>query len=322
MTEIVTKEECRHEAVTREDLSRNIPAVVQQLVASCGTSACFDHVSPAPIPSLDSVVEVLHLARRILFPGYFTSSQINSVSLAYYLGQEITTLFQKLAVQITLSIRHDCFRYEQPCSQCTQQGQEKAIAFIEALPGVRNVLATDIRAAYEGDPASQSYDEIIYCYPGLYAITIYRLAHILYGLQVPLLPRIMTEYAHTRTGIDIHPGATIGEHFFIDHGTGVVIGETTEIGASVRLYQGVTLGALSLPRDAGQRLRSQKRHPTIEDEVIVYAGATILGGETRIGARSVIGGNVWLTESVPPDTKVLIKTPELVFIGNRKGGQP
>jgi serine O-acetyltransferase len=174
-------------------------------------------------------------------------------------------------------------------------------------------LASDVRAAYEGDPAAKSYDEIVFSYPGVFAVMVYRIAHQLHIQQIPLLPRIMTEYAHSLTGIDIHPGAEIGESFFIDHGTGVVVGETCKIGRNVRLYQGVTLGALSLPRDAGERLRESKRHPTIEDNVIIYAGATILGGDTVIGARSVIGGNVWITESVPPDTKVLLEKPRLVY---------
>jgi serine O-acetyltransferase len=184
---------------------------------------------------------------------------------------------------------------------------------MQELPALRELLATDVRAAYEGDPAAKSYDEIIFSYPGLFAITVYRIAHQLFEQKISLIPRIMSEYAHGLTGIDIHPGAHIGDSFFIDHGTGVVIGETTEIGNHVRLYQGVTLGALSLPRDAGERLRNRKRHPTIEDDVIIYAGATILGGDTVIGARSVIGGNVWITESVPPDTKVFLKRPELVY---------
>ena len=184
---------------------------------------------------------------------------------------------------------------------------------MDAIPAIRRVLATDVQAAFEGDPAAKSHDEIIFSYPGIYALTVYRVAHKLFELGVPLLPRSMTEHAHSVTGIDIHPGATIGERFVIDHGTGVVIGETTAIGRNVRIYQGVTLGALSLPRDAGERLRGRKRHPTIEDDVIVYSGATILGGDTIIGARSVIGGNVWLTESVPPDSHVMIEKPRLVI---------
>ena len=174
-------------------------------------------------------------------------------------------------------------------------------------------MATDVRAAHEGDPAAQSFDEIIFSYPGIFAIMVYRIAHELYEQKIPLIPRIMTEYAHSVTGIDIHPGAQIGESFFIDHGTGVVIGETTEIGKNVRLYQGVTLGALSLPKDAGAQLRGKKRHPTIEDDVIIYAEATILGEKAVIGARSVIGGNVWITDPVPPDTRVLFETPHLIY---------
>jgi len=187
------------------------------------------------------------------------------------------------------------------------------------MPRLRRVLARDVIAAYEGDPAAQSYDEIIFSYPGVFAVTVYRIAHQLYEQGVPLIPRIMTEYAHSRTGIDIHPGAHINESFFIDHGTGVVIGETSEIGNRVRIYQGVTLGALSLPRDSLEDLRNAKRHPTIEDDVVIYAGATILGGDTVIGARSVIGGNVWITESVPPDTRVFLKKPELVFKEGKSG---
>jgi serine O-acetyltransferase len=177
------------------------------------------------------------------------------------------------------------------------------------------MLAMDVRAHYDGDPASKSLDEIVFCYPGLYAIFVYRVAHELFAQKIPLMPRIMTEHAHSLTGIDIHPGATIGTDFFIDHGTGVVVGETTEIGNRVRIYQGVTLGALSVPRgsEGGNYLRGRKRHPTIEDDVTIYAQATILGGDTVIGARCVIGGNVWMTESVPADTTVVIETPRHVF---------
>ena len=188
-----------------------------------------------------------------------------------------------------------------------------ALALLDDIPGIRRALAADVQAAYDGDPAAKSTDEIIFSYPGIFAITVYRVAHRLYDLGVPLLPRIMSEHAHNVTGIDIHPGARIGERFCIDHGTGIVIGETTEIGRDVRIYQGVTLGALSLPKDAGEKLRGKKRHPTIEDEVIIYSGATILGGETVIGARSVIGGNVWITSSIPPDTKVIMEPQQQRF---------
>jgi serine O-acetyltransferase len=195
-------------------------------------------------------------------------------------------------------------------------GHTNALEFIRALPKLRKLLATDVQAGFKGDPAAKSHDEIIFSYPGLFAIMVYRVAHELYRIDVPLLPRMMTEYAHSLTGIDIHPGAKIAESFFIDHGTGVVIGETTEIGKRVRIYQGVTLGALSIPSDKIEDYRYKKRHPTIEDDVIIYANTTILGGDTIVGTRSIIGGNVWITESVQPHTKVILKRPELIFSGN------
>jgi serine O-acetyltransferase len=229
------------------------------------------------------------------------------------MGQAVTALFDMLSEQITHSIRHDCFRYDLSCSDCGDRGYETALAVLESIPSIRKILATDIRAAYEGDPAAKSHDEIIFSYPGIYAMSVYRVAHRLFELNVPLLPRIMTEHAHSITGIDIHPGARIGESFVIDHGTGVVIGETTVIGNNVRIYQGVTLGALSLPKNAGEKLRGKKRHPSIADDVIIYSGATILGGDTVIGERSVIGGNVWITESVPPDTTVMMEPPRLIY---------
>ena len=186
-----------------------------------------------------------------------------------------------------------------------------ALAFIARLPEVKRLVATDVQAAYEGDPAATSPMEVVMAYPGLYAVTIHRLAHELYNLRVPIIPRIMSELAHSKTGIDIHPGATIGERFFIDHGTGVVIGETTVIGRNVKLYQGVTLGALSFDRDpvTGALVKGVKRHPNVEDNVVIYAGATILGGRTVIGHDSEIGGNVWLKDSVPPNSRVYNKPP-------------
>jgi len=205
------------------------------------------------------------------------------------------------------------------CVKCIQKGREEAVVFLERLPSIRRTLARDVQAHYDGDPASKSLDEIVFCYPGLYAIFVYRVAHEIFAREIPLMPRIMSEHAHSRTGIDIHPGATIGTDFFIDHGTGVVVGETTEIGNRVRIYQGVTLGALSVPKesDGGISLRGKKRHPTIEDDVTIYAQATILGGETVIGARCVIGGNVWLTSSVPADTTVFIEPPRHIFKDDR-----
>jgi serine O-acetyltransferase len=299
-------------------LYKEIPSVVRRLVDCSESKTCFSHVEPIPIPSHESIIRLIHQARRILYPGYFTQTILSSANLEYYLGQETTDFFENLSKQIILAIQHDCFRHDQSCSHCAERGHEIALKFVLIIPDIETILATDIRAALSGDPAAKSYDEIIFSYPGLLAITIYRIAHELQTLGVPIIPRIMTEHAHSLTGIDIHPGATIGSFFFIDHGTGVVIGETTEIGDRVRIYQGVTLGALSLPRDAGDRYRNKKRHPTIEDDVIIYANSTILGGKTVIGARTIVGGNIWVTESVPPDTKVLLKKPELLYIGNNK----
>jgi serine O-acetyltransferase len=313
MDETFDSSKCRTDIAAVQQHREDIPEVVDGLVFSCSRDDCFNHIGPEPIPSREAVIDILKRVRRILYPGYFIPTRVDQVNVGYYFGQEATALFETLSEQIALAIRHDCIRHGQACTHCEERGQQTAIDFLRYLSELRGLLATDVRAAYEGDPAAKSFDEIIFSYPGLFAITVYRIAHRLHHQDVPMIPRIMTEYAHSRTGIDIHPGAHIGESFFIDHGTGVVIGETTKIGKRVRLYQGVTLGALSLSREECESLRNQKRHPTIEDDVIVYANATVLGGKTILGARSVIGGNVWLTESVPPDTEVFLKKPELVF---------
>jgi len=297
-----------------------LPLVAQRVFSSCKTEDCFQHLDTAPIPSRDSMAHIIHRARRILFPGYFTQKVLAASHLEFRLKEELTGLYTDLSKQIIFATQHDCIHYEQPCARCDETSRRKTIQFIQTLPALREVLATDVRAAMEGDPAAKSVDEVIMSYPGLYAITVQRIAHELYKMQVPGLPRAMTEYAHSFTGIDIHPGATIGKSFFIDHGTGVVVGETTEIGNRVRIYQGVTLGALSMPKEAVESFRDKKRHPTIEDDVIIYSNTTILGGDTVIGARTTIGGNVWITESVPPDTKVYLKKPELVYKGNGHTG--
>jgi len=304
---------CRIDAESLSRFKEQLPGITESIIASCDDQECFTHIDYEPIPSEGYVVDIINKLREVLFPGYYAKEKIDPINLKYNIGQTISVLFDMLSEQIAHSIRHECFRYDLPCTECDQQGQKAAIDFLESIPAIRKILATDVRAAYEGDPAAKSYDEIIFSYPGVFAVTVYRVANKLFKMKVPLLPRIMSEHAHSLTGIDIHPGAAIGESFFIDHGTGVVIGETTEIGKNVRIYQGVTLGALSLPKDAGEKLRGKKRHPTIEDDVIIYSGATILGGDTVIGARSVIGGNVWVTESVPPDTKVLLEAPRLIY---------
>jgi serine O-acetyltransferase len=307
------RQECEINISKKMDFRREIPSIVNQLVISYKENDCFSHTDPEPIPSRESIIDILQRVFRIIYPGYFTETVLDEVNLQYCLGQEATEFFDVLAQQAAFAIRHDCIRFNQPCTGCEERGQKAAIQLMRDLPQIKKMLGEDILAAYEGDPASKNFDEIIFSYPGLFAITVYRIAHHLHEQNVPLIPRIMTEYAHSRTGIDIHPGVRIGEKFFIDHGTGVVIGETTVIGSRVRIYQGVTLGALSLNKDECQQLRDKKRHPTIEDDVIIYANATILGGDTVIGHRSVIGGNVWLTESIPPDTVVFLKKPELII---------
>ncbi|HIP38899.1 MAG TPA: serine acetyltransferase [Desulfocapsa sulfexigens] len=311
-------EHCDHTTNATCGRHDKLPPVVETLVAAWKTEDCFDHVGPVPIPSHKSIIDIIYQVRQILFPGYFTKTKLHASNLEYYLGKETTELYELLTEEIIMAIRHDCRRSNLPCTRCEERGHHMALSFIESLPGISALLSTDIRATLAGDPATASSDEVIFCYPGLLATSIFRMAHELYRLEVPIIPRIMTEHAHSLTGIDIHPGASIGPSFFIDHGTGVVIGETTIIGSNVRLYQGVTLGALSLPKNAGQVMRDVKRHPCIKDDVIIYANTTILGGKTTIGARSVIGGNIWLTESVPPDTRVVLKRPELVYSG-RKG---
>lgn len=309
--------ECPSEVPPSGLSSDFIPSVVSRMTEGFISRRWSSHIEPVEIPSRRETVDLILQAQRILFPGYFNSSTIPSPSsLEYHLGHNLTQFHKNLSHQINSALRHECFRRQHSCSHCGDRSSELSDEFIRALPAIRELLETDINAALEGDPAAANADEVIFSYPGLFAVLVYRLAHRLFELEVPLLPRIMSEYAYHRTAIDIHPGAAIGDSFFIDHGAGVVIGETCTIGNRVRLYQGVTLGALSLPKGAGRQLKHSKRHPTIEDDAIIYANATILGGDTVIGARSIVGGNVWLTKSIGPDTKVLLKQPELIYIGN------
>jgi serine O-acetyltransferase len=307
-------EACRLAFEISTRIRDQLPVIISDLVASSRDPDLFAHVDAELIPSIESTVEIIQRARRLLFPGYFNNAQaLDTNQLEYVVGVELTRLFEVLSENIALSVRHDCQRYQLVCTHCQERGQRTAVHFLEHLPEIRKILITDVQAAYDGDPAAKNVDEVIISYPGVLAITIHRLAHQLWLQEVPLLPRMMSEYAHSITGIDIHPGASIGPSFFIDHGTGVVVGETTTIGKRVRIYQGVTLGALSLPKEEVEQLRNAKRHPTIEDDVTIYAGATILGGDTVIGAGSVIGGSVWITRSVPPGTKVFLAPPKLIY---------
>lgn len=262
------------------------------------------------LPSQEKTISILKKLYQILYPGFYGNQSLTRQNVAYHIGALLDEVSDDLDEQIyhacRISSGDDSSREE-----CANFATKTVEDFISALPDIRRLLRLDVQAAFDGDPAAKGFAEIILAYPGFEAVTVYRLAHALYNLNVPLLPRMMTEYAHHKTGVDIHPGATIGKSFFIDHGTGVVIGETTEIGDNVKLYQGVTLGALSFPKDErGNVIRGRKRHPTIEDEVVIYSGATILGGETVIGKGSVVGGNTWLTRSLPPGSKVLSNPQE------------
>jgi serine O-acetyltransferase len=304
----------------RRKLKHQLPGITNKIVATYGNCQVpLHHLEPIPLPSRQKLVQILEILQEIIFPGYFGKKGLDSHSIKYHVGDSLETVYEMLAAEIYRGIRHGCDLTENTCresvcSHCEEIAETQTVRFLEKIPGLRHALATDVRAAYEGDPASKGYDEVIFSYPCVFAIMVYRLAHELSLQGIPLLPRMMTELAHARTGIDIHPGAKIGPYFFIDHGTGVVVGETTEIGQNVKLYQGVTLGALSFPKDeTGRIIRGKKRHPTIEDDVVIYAGATILGGDTVIGKGSVIGGNVWLTRSVPARTKVLISDPQLIM---------
>lgn len=260
------------------------------------------------MPSRNAIIDILKDMRNIMFPGYFTDGAQTSVDASYFIGNTVLRVEDKLAQQVRLALH---FRDGEALSpeQIDERAREVCAAMLCKLPGIQKLLYKDVQAAFDGDPAAQSKEEIIYSYPGFFAIWVYRIAHELYQLDVPLIPRIMTEYAHSRTGVDINAGATVGEYFFIDHATGVVIGETTVIGDHVKIYQGVTLGALSTR--GGQRLAGVKRHPTIEDNVTIYANACVLGGETVVGTDSVIAGSAFVTSSVPPHSRVSLKNQEV-----------
>jgi len=298
-------------------LKEQLPELTNSIVATYTAADRINHLGHCPLPKYEVIISILEDLKDILYPGFRRREGLHIGNVTYHVGNLIDGLHDKLTTQIGRALQHDD-RVKQQKSECENQvdyeakGQAIAIHFLQQIPRLRQLLATDVDAAFDGDPAVSSRDEIIFCYPGLEAITVYRIAHELRRLGVPFIPRMMTEWAHQNTGIDINPGASIGEYFFIDHGTGVVIGETCDIGAHVKIYQGVTLGALSFPTDAdGQLIRGQKRHPTIEDRVVIYANATILGGRTVLGHDSVIGSSVWITSTVAPHTTVVLEKPKL-----------
>ena len=286
---------------------QKIENVVDCILEDYRLNRDIDRIEMVRKPDKDAVIDIIEKLRRIVFPGYFREKNYRMYNAKHNLSMLIEDVMYHLNRQIALVFQEA----GEEADQAQTHAQEVCLEFFSQIPQVRAMVQTDLQAAYDGDPAATGMAEIIFAYPGLFAITVYRLAHVLYTLKVPMLPRIMTEYAHSITGIDIHPGATIGKYFFIDHGTGIVVGETTVIGDNVKIYQGVTLGALSTR--GGQSLRGKRRHPTIEDNVTIYAGASVLGGDTVIGHDSVIGSNAFITKSIAPCTTVSIKNQELQF---------
>ncbi len=266
---------------------------------------CRKLTDSGPLPNLKMLAEAVERMKAVLFPGYFGDSEVTPDTLSYHTGAHLDVVFRILAEQIKRGYCFVCLREDKACAGCEDVAMEKAGSFIRAVPDIREKLVLDVRAAYEGDPAAKSPGETIFCYPSITALIHQRIAHVLHQLDVDIIPRIITEMAHAKTGIDIHPGASIGKGFFIDHGTGTVIGETCIIGDNVRLYQGVTLGAKSFPKDeSGLPMKGLPRHPIVEDDVTVYSGATVLGRIT-VGKGAVIGANVWVTDNVPAGAKVL-----------------
>ena len=295
-------------------LKDELPKLTSEIVRTYEEVGKINHLGHCPLPNYDEIIAATNDLKEILYPGYRRREGLHRGNVAFYVGDLMDRLHDRFTQQIGRALRHEAGATDDCDNDQDYEalGQAKTMLFLERLPQLRRQLATDVQAAFDGDPACKSHDEVIFCYPGLESVTVYRLAHVLYELDIPFIPRMMTEWAHSRTGIDIHPGAKIGNYFFIDHGTGVVIGETCEIGEHVKIYQGVTLGALSFKTDeVGNLVRGHKRHPTLEDRVVIYANATILGGNTVVGHDSVIGSSVWLTHSVAPNTTVVLEKPKL-----------
>ena len=291
----------------------NIDEIIKRAASTLSVNRLTEEHTPCSeecsLPNREVIIQVLEDIKKAIFPGYFDGEKLTDVSAEYYEGYLLTEIYRKLKPQIEIALRLPSSGI--PTEQADFRSDEVCAKLISELPEIRRLLMNDVEAGFHGDPAAKSRAEIIVSYPGLLAIFIYRIAHVLYVENIPLIPRIMTEYAHGKTGIDINSGAVIGEYFFIDHGTGVVIGETTVIGNHVKLYQGVTLGALSTR--SGQELAGVKRHPTIGDNVTIYANSTVLGGETTIGNGVIIGGNAFITKSIPDYTKIVVKSPEMIF---------
>ena len=305
------------------DIKKIISKTAAELDINYSNQGIFEIGVGEKLPKRSEIIEIIEEIRRLIFPGFFVFLNTSIVPLDIFAGNELSIIYEKLYKQIKIALLFS-LRDKKDRNKDELKGDSKSIdeiseeltlEFIKKLPKVQELILKDVEAELQGDPAASSLEEIIFSYPGIYAISIYRVAHVLYELKIPFIPRIMTEHAHSKTGIDINPGATIGEYFFIDHGTGIVIGETTTIGDHVKIYQGVTLGALSTMK--GQELSGVKRHPTIENNVVIYANTTILGGETVVGEGSVVAGNTFLTQSVPANTTVSAYLPELKLKARR-----
>jgi serine O-acetyltransferase len=293
-----------------ETAHTTLEAIIDDVAESYSAGRNIDNLESAALPNKRRVEEALQCLQHVMYMGFYSSRFLNSVNLRQGIGEHLYDAFETLVEQISRAVAYSRKGGGAPDEADQDWSERVVLEVFQQIAGIREQLALDVDAAYQGDPAAAGVEEIIFSYPAVDAITVYRIAHQFYIRQVPLIPRIMCEYAHGLTGIDIHPGARIGRSFFIDHGTGVVIGATAEIGDNCKVYQGVTLGAESFPHDEqGELVRTTKRHPTIEDNVTIYAGATILGGKTVIGAGSLIGSNVWLTQSIPPNTRVIYTTP-------------
>jgi serine O-acetyltransferase len=283
---------------------RDVEGALDSIVESYAGPEEINNLESAALPNKRAVIDAFNHLKPVIYMGFYSTRSLNRDNLRYAISEHLYPAYEILVEQIDRAVTYEERLGKAGATRGSGWSEEALLRLLNALPELRRTLNRDVLAAQEGDPAAKSIEEVIFSYPAIEAITAYRLAHVLHLEQVPMIPRIISEYAHSKTGIDIHPGAEIGERFFIDHGTGVVIGETCVIGNNVKLYQSVTLGALSLRGAESAALRSRKRHPTLEDDVTIYSGATILGGDTVIGKGSVIGGNVWLTHSVPPNSKI------------------
>lgn len=301
----------RGDSVLNNSIETKINKLIKSLMSDYEGGRTIDEVKTFDHPDEEVIIDIIGSLRKILFPGYYRNKSYRVYTVRNNISMLTEDVAFKLINQIRIVLRYSEKYVNYQESKIAEAAEDITFEFLGKLPKIREYVETDVQAAFDGDPAAYNKDEIIYSYPGLYAIIVNRLAHELFLLGVPLIPRIMTEHAHSKTGIDIHPGATIGKYFFIDHGTGIVVGETTVIGDNVKIYQGVTLGALSTR--GGQSLKNKRRHPTIEDNVTIYSGASILGGQTIVGKNAVIGGNAFITSSVPEGAKVSLGKQELLY---------